>query len=171
MAVRVAVLADTHLHTRPDGRGRDLPPAAWQQVAAADVILHAGDVLDAGLLERLAVYAPVFAVLGNNDVDLVGVLPLTRTVELEGVEVAMIHDSGTTRGRAARMAKRFPSARVVVFGHSHAPLDEEGERGQRLFNPGSPTQRRAQPVPTMGELHLSDGRLMGHRIIPLPQPS
>lgn len=163
----MAVLADTHLRTRPDGRGRDLPPAAWARLRGADAILHAGDVVDGDLLERLAAHAPLYAVLGNNDAALAGVLPRTRTVELDGLEIAMIHDSGPARGRAARMARRFPTAHVVVFGHSHAPLDTDGEGGQRLFNPGSPTQRRAQPVHTMGELHLAGGRLVAHRIIPL----
>lgn len=166
----MAVLADTHLRTLPGGKGRDLPPAAWARVRRASLILHAGDVLDAGFLARLAAYAPVSAVLGNNDVDLGGVLPLTRSLTVEGVEIAMIHDSGPTKGRPARLAKRFPAARLVVFGHSHAPFDGQGDNGQRLFNPGSPTQRRAQPVHTMGELELADGRLVGHRIIPVDGP-
>jgi predicted phosphodiesterase len=79
----------------------------------------------------------------------------------------MIHDSGATAGPAGRMRRRFPDAAVVVFGHSHAPCDEEGVEGQRLFNPGSPTQRRAQPTHTMGELVLADGVVVEHRIVDL----
>lgn len=167
-SVRVAVIADTHLRDQPGGRpGRDLPEVAWDRIAASDAVLHAGDVLEAGLLERLAAVAPTFAVLGNNDTTLIGHLPPTLVIELGGVSVGMIHDSGATAGRAGRMRRRFPEAQVVVFGHSHAPCDEEGVDGQRLFNPGSPTTRRAQPTHTMGELVLAGGTIVEHHIIDL----
>jgi uncharacterized protein len=164
--VRIVVLADTHMLTAPRVRGR-LPEAAWSRLRGADAVLHAGDVLDAGLLDQLADCAPVHAVLGNNDTSLTGVLPLTRLVDLEGVRIGMIHDSGLAAGRARRMRRRFPDAQVVVFGHSHAPVNEIGEEGQLLFNPGSPTQRRAQPVHTLGELVIRRGRLVDHSIIAL----
>ena len=166
----MVVLADTHLRTVPvDGRrkSRPLPEVVRAALAGAAAILHAGDLLDAGVLGSLVGYAPVHAVLGNNDVSLVGRLPHTLTVDLAGVRVGMIHDSGPSRGRAARLRRRFPDAAVVVFGHSHAPVAEAGEGGQLLFNPGSPTQRRAQPVCTYGELYLAGGAVTGHRIIPV----
>jgi predicted phosphodiesterase len=68
------------------------------------------------------------------------------------------------------MRRRFPGADVVVFGHSHIPVDEPGIDGQRLFNPGSATQRRGQPAHTMGVLEISDGRLTAHRLIVLDGP-
>jgi uncharacterized protein len=171
--VRVVVLADTHLQTaRPDGRVRPgLPEAAWEHLRGADAILHAGDILDAGVLDLLGEIAPVHAVLGNNDVSLVGVLPISRVVEVGGLKIGMVHDSGAATGRAARMRRLFPDADVVVFGHSHAPMNEEGDSGQLLFNPGSPTQRRAQPVHTLGELRIAAGVLIEHRIIPLETSS
>jgi hypothetical protein len=167
------VLADTHLHSRPlgaeKGMGR-LPASAWPHLRQADVILHAGDVLDEGILSELRQLAPVHAVLGNNDTSLVGILPVTRLVELEGVRIGMIHDSGPAAGRARRLRRRFPDADVVVFGHSHAPINEEGEDEQLLFNPGSPTQRRAQPVHSIGELRIARGKVAKHRIIALDDP-
>jgi putative phosphoesterase len=171
--LRLAVLADTHLKTTPKPSGEPrggLPAAVWDHLAGADAILHAGDILDAGTLELLAQVAPVHAVLGNNDVSLVGVLPVTLVVELGGARVGMVHDSGPSAGRAARMWRLFPDADVVVFGHSHMPMDEPGHGGQLLFNPGSPTQRRSQPVHTMGELVISNGAVVGHRIIALDSP-
>ena len=69
------------------------------------------------------------------------------------------------------MRRLFPDADVVVFGHSHAPMNEEGGPGQLLFNPGSPTQRRAQPVHTLGELRIAAGVLVEHRIIALETSS
>lgn len=157
---RVAVLSDTHL--RPGGRG--LPASVLERLAAADVILHAGDVVTGHLLDELTRVAPTHAVLGNNDHDLVGVLPETLELTLGGVRVAMIHDSGARAGRPNRMRRRFPDADVVVFGHSHDPVDEAGADGQWLFNPGSPTQRRRQPDATMGELELAGGQIVAHRI-------
>ncbi len=157
----VVVLADTHMRA---GSSRRLPERVRAQLARADVILHAGDVVDAAVLAELAAYAPVHAVLGNNDVSLVGVLPKTVEMELAGVRVAMIHDSGPRRGRPARLHRLFPDADVVVFGHSHIPVNESGVEGQLLFNPGSPTERRRQPQHTIGVLELADGRVADHRI-------
>ncbi len=141
----------------------------WSELGAADAILHAGDVLDQAVLDRLGAQAPVYAVLGNNDRNLVGRLPPTRVVRIGGVPIGMIHDSGPAKGRARRMRRRFPDCDVVVFGHSHAPVNETGEEGQLLFNPGSATQRRAQPAHTIGELRMAGGKLVSHRIIPLDQ--
>jgi putative phosphoesterase len=159
-AVRVAVLADTHL-------GDDLaalPEAVLRNVAACDAVLHAGDVTGPRLLDTLAELAPVHAVLGNNDVGL-DHLPDRLEVELGGVRVGMVHDSGARAGRERRLRRWFPEADVVVFGHSHEPVDAVGEDGQRLFNPGSAVQRRRQPHRTMGVLRLGGGEVLGHRIL------
>lgn len=159
--LRVVVIADTHL--RRSWPNRRLPAAAEQVLATADVILHAGDITQAEHLDDLARYGPVHAVLGNNDPELMGVLPETLELELAGVHIAMIHDSGPTRGRERRLHERFPHADVVVFGHSHIPWNAPGEAGQLLFNPGSPTERRRQPHRTIGVLELADGRVVDAR--------
>ena len=158
----VVVLADTHI--RPGSRRR-LPDRAYAELERADVVLHAGDVLVEDLLHELRGFAPTHAVLGNNDVGLTGVLPEQRVLDIDGVRIGMIHDAGPRAGREGRMRRRFPDAAVVVFGHSHAPVDACGVDGQRLFNPGSPTERRAQPHHTIGTLDLSKGRVVGHGII------
>lgn len=167
--VRAVVLADTHLRT-DRGPRRGLPDAVEARLDRADLILHAGDILDGGVLDRLAERAPVVAVLGNNDTGLEGRLPETVELVLGGVRVAMVHDSGPTAGRPARLKRRFPESDVVVFGHSHIPVDEPGLGGQLLFNPGSPTQRRRQPWPTFGELVLGHGRVLGHAVIRIGAP-
>jgi len=162
--VRAVVLSDTHL--RDDG-SRRLPDQVYTALRDADVVLHCGDVVERGLLRELATFAPVHAVLGNNDVTLRGTLPERLLVELDGVRIGMVHDSGVTKGRAARVRRMFPDCDVVLFGHSHAPVDDEGVDGQRLFNPGSPTQRRLQAHPSFGVLDFDDGRIAGHRIVTL----
>lgn len=157
----VVVLADTHIRR---GSARRLPDAAYSRLERADLILHAGDVVVGEVLDELRGFAPVHAVLGNNDHELVGLLPEVRVDDVDGVRIGMIHDSGAATGRAGRMRRRFPDADVVVFGHSHIPWDEAGVDGQLLFNPGSATERRAQPQHTMGVLVVEDGRVVSHTI-------
>jgi len=77
-----------------------------------------------------------------------------------------VHDSGSAAGRCARLHRQFPAAQLVVFGHSHIPLDQAGD-GIRIFNPGSPTDRRRQPHGTICLLHIDDGVLVEARIIPV----
>ena len=152
------MIADTHTH----GFTRALPMGAWPYVEGADHILHAGDVTDPALLEELKAFAPVTVVMGNCDA-----LDIrdwgardTAEVELGGVSIAMLHDSGPTKGRRERMRSRFPDARVVVFGHSHLPMNEDLD-GLLLFNPGSPTWKRKAPFPSMGLLWIEDGQVEG----------
>lgn len=168
--VRAVVLADTHLRTVASG-GRWLPDALDERLHDADVVLHAGDVVDEGVLDRLADRAPVVAVLGNNDAGLEGRLAESVELLLGGVRLGMVHDSGPSKGRPARLRRRFPDCAVVVFGHSHIPVDEPGIDGQVLFNPGSPTQRRRQPWPSFGELVLGGGRVLHHAVVPLATPA
>jgi putative phosphoesterase len=124
------------------------------------MVLHAGDIVSAAALAELESLAPTVAVLGNNDHELLGRLPTALEIELAGVRIAMTHDSGASSGRARRLQRRFPAAGLVVFGHSHSPMNEEGQAGQSLFNPGSPTQRRAQPRPSFGHLELADATIV-----------
>jgi uncharacterized protein len=166
--MRVVVIADTHL--RRSWPNRRLPEAARRVLATAEVILHAGDITQAEHLDDLARYAPVHAVLGNNDPELAGVLPETLDVDLAGVRLGMIHDSGPAKGRERRLHARFPEAKVVVFGHSHIPWNTTGEAGQLLFNPGSPTERRRQPHRTIGVMELADGRVVDARIEVVDDP-
>ena len=160
--MRVVVVSDTHVR---DAGSRDLPAAAWRELERAEVILHAGDVVEAGLLRRLAELAPVHAVLGNNDGALRGALPETWEATLAGVRVAMVHDSGARAGREGRLRRRFPDADLVVFGHSHIPWNAAGVDGQWLLNPGSPTERRRQPDRTLAVLDLDGGAVRTSEIV------
>jgi putative phosphoesterase len=157
---RVVVLADTHV--RAD-RARQLPDAVWRVIEDSDLVLHAGDVIDRSLLDAFdARHVAYRAVLGNNDRTLS--LPEQLVLDIDGVAVAMVHDSGPSKGRPARMRKRFPDARVVVFGHSHTPCNEWHD-GQLLFNPGSPTERRREPRHSYGILDLADARVRNSEIV------
>jgi uncharacterized protein len=162
--MKVVVLSDTHAPRR----WKSCPPAVAAHLRGADLILHAGDVCTAAVLDELSGYAPVRAVLGNNDGPDVAAwgAPPELALDLGGLPAAMIHDSGARTGRLLRMRRRFPGAALVVFGHSHIPLSEAGDQ-VRIFNPGSPTDRRAQPQGTIGVLRIEDGQLVSAGIIPV----
>lgn len=153
--MRAVLLADTHLR---DGGGRQLDDAVLEAASGADVVLHAGDVVGQDLLDELAALALLHVVRGNNDVTLHD-LPETVDLDLDGVRVAMVHDAGARSGRPGRLARRFPDADLVVFGHSHLPEDLAEPGVPRIFNPGSPTQRRRAPTRTYGVLETHAGRI------------
>lgn len=161
--MRIAVLSDTHAPRF----WKSCPPRVADRLRGADLILHAGDVCTAGVLDELAAYAPVHVVMGNNDGPDVAAWGAPETLELAlaGVRVAMIHDSGPAKGRVPRLRRRFPDADLVVYGHSHIPMDLT-ENGLRIFNPGSPTDRRRQPQGTLGLLELADGQIVSAHILP-----
>jgi putative phosphoesterase len=156
--VKVVVLSDTHTM----GMSRTLPPSAWPYIETADHILHGGDVCDPALLDELKAFAPVTVVMGNCDPWSIKDWGATDTAEvtLGGIRIAMVHDAGPREGRHKRMRKAFPDARVVVFGHSHIPWNEN-EDGLLLYNPGSPTWKRRAPFPSMGILWIEDGEVEG----------
>ena len=167
MALALTLLADTHLPRR----ARDLPAPVWDAVAAADVVLHAGDWVDVALLDLLEARSRrLVGVVGNNDHgELRERLPEVARVELEGVRFAVVHETGAAAGREARCAAAYPDVDVLVFGHSHIPWDSVAPGGLRLLNPGSPTDRRRQPHCTYLTAVVDDGQLRDvvlHRLPP-----
>jgi len=149
--VTIAIISDTHL---PRG-SRALPDACRARLQTADLILHAGDLVDVDVLDALAALGPpVHAVAGNVDEPAVrSRLPEARVVEVGEVRIGMVHDAGPAAGRLQRQRRRFGDCDAVVFGHSHVPLHEAAVQAGfafQLFNPGSPTDKRGQPHHTMG---------------------
>ena len=154
--MRIVVLADTHI---PDF-AKALPRALVPHLRKAELILHAGDVTSRTVLDELTTYAPVMVALGNNDgpdVAAWGARPEV-TVEADGTKIVMLHDAGRREGRERRLQRRFPEAGLIVFGHSHMPIDTEAD-GVRFLNPGSPTWKRRQPTPTFGIADVAEGRI------------
>ncbi|SHN49203.1 hypothetical protein SAMN05660350_00058 [Geodermatophilus obscurus] len=162
MPVSLVFTADTHVPKR----ARDLPHVLWAAIDAADVVVHAGDWVDVSLLDRLEERARrLVAVHGNNDHGpLRERLPEVARAEVEGIRLAVVHETGDSRGREARCAARFPDTDLLVFGHSHIPWDTVATSagapsGLRLVNPGSPTDRRRQPHGTFVTAVADDGVL------------
>jgi uncharacterized protein len=166
--MRLVLTADTHVPKR----ARDLPASLWRAIEDADVVVHAGDWVDVALLDEFeARAARVVAVYGNNDgPPLRARLPEVARVELAGVRLAVVHETGPATGRERRCAQRFPDVDVLVFGHSHIPWDSTGPAGSRLLNPGSPTDRRRQPVATFMTAEIDDGQLIEVRLHSVTHP-
>ena len=154
--MRLGIVSDTHL---PRG-SRALPADCLERLAAADAILHAGDLCDVTVLELLRELGPpVHAIHGNVDNAAVrALLPARLELTLEGARIGMTHIPGPATGRAARLRADFPSCDAVVFGHTHMPEHAEADVFQ-IFNPGSPPERRRAPVHTMGLATIAGGQI------------
>jgi putative phosphoesterase len=148
----IAVIADTHM---PKGTRR-LPERCIEVISAAEMAIHAGDFFGATALAEIESLCPVLhAVHGNVDEPaLQRSLPPTLEVPVGERTVGVVHDAGPAPGRLERLRRYFPAADAVVFGHSHLPLHEEVE-GFQIFNPGSPTERRRAPRPSIGVLEAN----------------
>lgn len=154
--MRAVILADTHVPSR----ARALPPALWAAIDAADVVLHAGDWVSASLVREVSERARLVGCWGNNDgPDVRSLLPEVARATLGGVRVAVVHETGQAAGRERRMARAYADVDLLVFGHSHIPWDSRAESGLRLLNPGSPTDRRRQPVGTWVEATFAGGEV------------
>ncbi|MFE5540070.1 metallophosphoesterase family protein [Streptomyces sp. NPDC056492] len=163
--MRLLLMSDTHVPTR----ARSLPAAVLAAVDEADAVLHAGDWVDEATLDVLVSRSRrLIGVYGNNDgTPLRRRLPEIARAELGGVRFAVVHETGAARGREERCAKRFPEVDVLVFGHSHIPWDTT-VGSLRLLNPGSPTDRRRQPVRTFMTATAEHGKIHDvtlHRIL------
>lgn len=156
--MRLLLLSDTHVPQR----ARDLPAQVWDEVAGADVVIHAGDWVAPQLLDDLEDRsARLVACWGNNDGPAVrSRLPERADVTLAGLHFTVVHETGAASGREARMSRRYPGSDVLIFGHSHIPWDTTTETGLRLLNPGSPTDRRRQPFCSYMTATVANGALM-----------
>ncbi len=155
--MRLLIIADTHI----PARARELPLQVWDEVAAADIVVHAGDWVSPGLLDQLeARAARLIGVYGNNDgAELRSRLPEVARETLDGLRLAVVHETGGKSGRELRADRDHPDADLLIFGHSHIPWDTLSPAGMRLLNPGSPTDRRREPACTYFTASIVSGRL------------
>lgn len=162
---RALLLSDTHVPQR----ARALPDAVWRAIDDAELVIHAGDWNGLEVFEQISARAAdLLAVHGNNDgPELRGVLPEVAERTVDGVRIAVVHDTGDAARREARCDARFPESDLLVFGHSHIPWDSVTPGGMRLLNPGSPTDRRRQPRKTMLLAEFEDGGVVATELIEL----
>ena len=170
MATRLLLISDTHV----PARARRLPDDVWRAVDDADVVVHAGDWVDVATLDALEDRAArLIGVSGNNDgPGLRARLPEFAEAEIEGVRFGVVHETGAAGGRERRTDAAYGAdgLDVLVFGHSHIPWDTVTPGGIRLLNPGSPTDRRRQPVCTMMAAVAADGALRDVELVPVSRP-
>jgi putative phosphoesterase len=165
--VSLVFTSDTHVPKR----ARDLPHSLWTAIDAADVVVHAGDWVDVALLDEFERRSRrLVAVHGNNDHGALRErLPEVARAEIGGLRVAVVHETGDSKGREVRCAARFPQTDLLVFGHSHIPWDTVASGQLRLINPGSPTDRRRQPHGTYVTATVEDGELRNVVFHPVPR--
>ncbi|MET0864770.1 MAG: metallophosphoesterase [Nakamurella sp.] len=165
--MRLLIISDTHLPVR----AKYLPAQVWREVDAADIVFHAGDWVSPRLLDDLESRARrLVGVYGNNDgPELRERLPEIARVTLDGLRIAVIHETGDKSGRELRADRAFPDTDLLIFGHSHIPWDTTSPGGLRLLNPGSPTDRRRQPACTYLTAELVAGQLLDSTLHALPQ--
>lgn len=154
--MKIGVLSDTHV-----GSVAEIPAEALASLRGVDMILHAGDILELGVLEELRAIAPVHAVWGNMDpAPTREGLPPKTTVVADGKRIGLIHGSGPPFGLDRRVLVQFEDVDAIVFGHSHRPMSEVLD-GVLMFNPGSPTDYRFAPYRSLGILHVEGGEMLG----------
>ncbi|MET0861110.1 MAG: metallophosphoesterase [Microbacterium sp.] len=162
MTTRLLLLSDTHI----PGRARRLPDPVLRAADAADLVIHAGDWVAASVLDELQQHAEVMGVYGNNDgPDLRARLPEVARRTVDGVRIAVVHETGPAQRRELRMEAEYPDVDVLVFGHSHIPWDTTTPGRLRLLNPGSPTDRRRQPHHTVMTAVITGGELTGVTLV------
>lgn len=166
MPTRVTVVSDTHVPQK----ARALADPVWAAVDAADLVIHAGDWTGLPLLDEFERRSRrLVAVRGNNDgPEFDGRLPLVAHETVDGVRIAVVHETGQKVGREKRADASHPEADLVVFGHSHIPWDSVTPEGRRMLNPGSPTDRRRQPSRTFMTLTLDAGAIRSVELHAVP---
>lgn len=147
--MRIGVLADTHIFNRP------LPDEVIDLMQGVDKILHAGDILDMGVLRQLEGVAETVAVKGNMDFGVIArQLPTKRVLEIEGHRIGLIHGWGPPSGITRKIEREFDDVDCIVFGHTHQGLIK-WRGGILFFNPGSPTDRMFATTNTVGFLDVA----------------
>jgi hypothetical protein len=143
----IGLISDTHGLLRPE---------AVAALEGSDYIIHAGDIGDPGILNKLAEIAPVTAVRGNADRgDWAGNLATTDVLEISGLSIYVLHDLATLDLKPEKAGFA-----AVISGHSHMPR-EEIKDGVLYFNPGSAGPRRFKLPVTVGRLVISKGNVRG----------
>jgi putative phosphoesterase len=154
-AVIIGLISDTHGLVRPE---------VHTVLAGAELILHAGDVGDAEILDELAMIAPVKAVRGNTDSHDLG-LPDALELMLEGVRVHVSHGHEVGRLSPEKLAAAYP-VDLVVYGHTHRQrVDQVGD--VLVVNPGAAGARRFDLEPSVAIATIVDGRATV-TLVPLP---
>ncbi|RFU70443.1 metallophosphoesterase [Peribacillus saganii] len=152
--MKIIVLSDTHMPRM----SKKLPAALRKGLQGADLIIHAGDWQTADVYYGLQQYGQLEGVSGNVDgPDIKELVPEKKLVKVHGFKIGIVHGHGkklTTEKRAlAAFENEKPDA--IIYGHSHIPVLTYKE-DTLLFNPGSPTDKRKQPLYSYGVITIGE---------------
>jgi putative phosphoesterase len=149
--MKIGVISDTHLPSM----GQSLPAGVVAAFRGVDLILHAGDITEAAVLDQLSAIAPVEAVAGNMDDPSILGLPYKKVLTLGRFRVGLIHGKFRIDVQKDLIRNEFGNVDLIVYGHSHTPF--WGTVGGTLFlNPGSPTDNRHAPYHSVAVLDVGE---------------
>jgi len=150
--IRIGVLSDTHVPKA----ALDLPEAVCREFKKVDMILHAGDLIERSVLDKLEHLAPTHAVYGNMDMhDLKACLPQKDVIKINGFRIGLMHGYGPPTKLIDAVRGEFTRVDAIVFGHSHVTVNEV--IGKTLFfNPGTPTDKVFAAFNSFGILEIGE---------------
>ena len=152
--MKIGVISDTHIPLSAD----KIPQKVFECFKGVDLILHAGDLIDLSVLDKLKEIAPVEAVFGNMDpAEVRSSLKIRKIIKAGKFKIGLIHGAGPSESIQKRIDAIFSNDRVdvIVYGHTHKP--ENRVRGNILFfNPGSPTDKVFAPYRSCGILEIGN---------------
>lgn len=152
--MKITILSDTHLPKK----GKGFPDELISDLKVSEYIIHAGDFQTVDTYNRLMEFGEMTGVAGNvDDEELKEILPKKTKLVLNGMKIGIVHGDGSGKTTEKRAEEAFNANPVdlIVFGHSHIPYLRY-HQGVVLFNPGSPTDKRRQPMYSHGVLTIED---------------
>lgn len=157
--MRLGLISDTHGLLRPE---------VFEVFRDVDQILHAGDIGPPEILTELEAIAPVLAVFGNTDgFDMRARVPEVIEVRIEGFDFLVVHGHQLGMPTPERLHERWPSAEIIIYGHTHKPLLTIVDQVVTVMNPGGAGPRRFDLPASVGIMELEPGIPPRARLVPL----
>lgn len=157
--MRLGIISDTHGLLRPE---------VFEVFRDVDQILHAGDIGPPEILTELEAIAPVLAVFGNTDgFDVRARVPEVIEVRIEGFDFLVVHGHQLGMPTPERLHERWPSAEIIIYGHTHKPLLTIVDQVVTVMNPGGAGPRRFDLPASVGIMELEPGIPPRARLVPL----
>jgi uncharacterized protein len=157
--MRLGIISDTHGLLRPE---------VFEVFKEVDQIIHAGDIGPLDLLTELEAIAPVLAVYGNTDgFDVRTRVPAIIETRIEGLDFVILHGDQFGSPTPDRAHAAYPSADVIIYGHTHRPLLTTVDLTVTVMNPGGAGPRRFDLPASVGIMELEAGLPPRARLVPL----
>ncbi len=157
--MRLGIIADTHGLLRPE---------VFEVFRDVDRIIHAGDIGPLDLLTELEAIAPVLAVYGNTDgFDIRARVPAVLQARIEGLDFVVLHGDQLGSPTPEKAQAAYPTADVIIYGHTHRPLLTTVDLVVTVMNPGGAGARRFDLPASVGIMELEAGLPPRARLVPL----